>query len=67
MGYCDSAEDGKQKSARQKIEDKKLRIENQIKDILGEDYQVSSKSTKIYEVEESAWCATCVLIKYRQT
>ncbi len=66
LGYYDAADDGKQKSAKQKIEDKKVRIEKKIKDILGEDYQVSSKSTKIYEVEESAWCATCVLIKYKK-
>ena len=67
LGYCDSAYDGKQKSASQKIKDKKIRIENRIKDILGKDFQVSSESSKIYKNEESAWCAICILIKYKQT
>jgi len=67
LGYCDSADDGKQKSARQKINDKKIRIENRIKDILGKDFIVSSESSKIYKKKESAWCAICILIKFKQT
>jgi hypothetical protein len=68
FGYCDSADDGKHKNAKQKIEDKQIRIENKIIDILGVDFRVLSESAKIHEIQESAWCATCVLIiKHKQT
>jgi len=63
FGYCDSADTGKQKSASQKIMNKRLRIENRIKDILGEEFSITSVSSNIYKIEDSAWCASCFLIK----
>jgi hypothetical protein len=65
--FCDSADDGVQKSAKQKIIDKKVNIKNKIINILGGNFQVSMKSTKIYEIEDSAWCASCILIKHKPT
>lgn len=66
LGYCDSADDGKQKSAKQKINDKTRRIEKKIRDILGNEFLVSTKTSKIYQNEGSAWSAICILIKHKQ-
>jgi len=63
FGYCDSADSGKQKSASQKIIDKRLRIENRAKDILSEGFSITPVSSKIHKIEDSAWCANCLLIK----
>lgn len=67
LGYYDSADDSKSKKAKQKIQDKSLGIKNKIKETLGEDFYVSTKSTKIYEDDDSAWCASCVIIKHKTT
>lgn len=67
LGFCDSADNGSQKSAKEKINDKIKTIKNNLKDILDEDFQTSIKSTRIYEIEDSAWCASCILIKHKQT
>lgn len=65
FAYCDSADNGKQKSAQQKIEDKMSRIKSNVEKFLGNDFYVSETSTNIQAIEESAWCATCILIKQK--
>ncbi len=67
LGFCDSADEGSQKSANEKINDKIKTIKNNVINILGENFQTSVKSTRIYEIEDSSWCASCIFIKRKPT
>ena len=67
LGFCDSADNGSQKSAKEKINDKIKIIKNNVINILGENFQTSVKSTRIHEIEDSAWCASCIFIKHKPT
>ncbi len=63
FAFYDSAFDGERLSAEEKIEAKIKRIKENIRAILGDNFQLSVKTSKMYRVEDSAWAAVCILIR----
>lgn len=65
LAFCDSANNGSRKSAKEKITDKRKSIEKNTKNIVGKNFQADLKNSEIYEIADSAWCASCILIRYK--
>ncbi|NQT26037.1 hypothetical protein HQ585_11820 [candidate division KSB1 bacterium] len=65
FAYCDSADTGKILSAEEKINNKRDKINFNIETILGDNFEISFKTTNLFKVDESAWQATCFLIRYK--
>jgi len=65
LAFCNSADNGPRKSAKEKIQDKIKSIEKNVRNILGDNFETDLRNSKIYEIANSAWCASCLLIKYQ--
>jgi hypothetical protein len=63
FAFYDSAFNGDRKMAKDKIKDKIEKIYENSSIIAGNGFSITKKTTKINLVEDSAWAATCFLIK----
>ena len=63
FAFYDSAYDGKIKSAKEKIQDKIDKVQKNIKCIIGDSFQIEAQTSKIHQVDESAWVAICILMR----
>lgn len=67
FAFYDSAFDGARKTAAEKIQDKIETVKENIREILGDNFNISVKKSKTYQVEEDAWIAVCILIRLKST
>lgn len=63
FAFYESADEGKRKSAHDKVTDSINKVYENSCEILGDSYEVFLHKTKIHEIDNSAWAAACLLIK----